>query len=135
MQLLILLRQKLIEAEYPLSCVEEAIAYVKSFHYIDDERYAMNYTRYAKERLSRQQIKQKLLAKGIHMEHIERALECEYDTDETAQIRKLLEKKNYDSTNVDSKTYRRVYQFLLRRGFRNEDIIREMKEMQEVSQW
>ena len=36
------LRRKLLESEYPEDLTEEAIAYVKSFHYIDDARYADN---------------------------------------------------------------------------------------------
>ena len=54
------LREKLRASEYPEEVIEEAIEYVKSFHYIDDERYAETFTRYKKEKMSRQQIKQKL---------------------------------------------------------------------------
>lgn len=34
------LRDKLEEGEFPPQAVSEAISYVKSFHYLDDERYA-----------------------------------------------------------------------------------------------
>ena len=37
------LRKKLLESEYPEDLAEEAIAYVKRFHYVDDARYADSY--------------------------------------------------------------------------------------------
>ena len=121
------LREKLKASEYPEEVIEEAIAYVKSFHYIDDQRYAENYTRYSKERLSKSQIRQKLMIKGVARDTIETALEEEYDTDETEQIRKLLEKKHFDGSSKDEGEFRRVYNYLLRRGFRSSDILKEMK--------
>ena len=37
------LYDKLKQNGYPESCIESAIAYVKSYHYIDDVRYARSY--------------------------------------------------------------------------------------------
>lgn len=127
------LRDKLALSEYPQECIEDAIAYVKSFHYLDDNRYAENYTRYSKTKYSRQQIKQKLMTKGLSKEVIEDAIDNEYDADESQHIRKLLEKKHYDSSNCDEGEFRRIYQYILRRGFRSNDILKEMKSFQEPS--
>lgn len=121
------LREKLRIAEYPEECVDMAIDYVKSYHYLDDVRYASTYTRYAKEKQSRGQIRQKLMAKGISRDLADQAIEEEYDTDESEQIRALLVKKHFDPSTHDDGEFRRVYQFLLRRGFRSSDILREMK--------
>ena len=121
------LREKLAASEYPNECIEDAIAYVKSFHYLDDERYAETFTRYKKDKLSRQQIKQKLMAKGVSKELISNALEEAYDVDETVHIRNILEKKKFSSDTADDKTFRRTYNYLLRRGFRSNDILKEMK--------
>ena len=121
------LREKLKASEYPDEVVEEAIAYVKSFHYLDDERYAEIFTRYRKDRMSRQQIKQKLMAKGVAKDLILNALEEEYDADETVHIRNILEKKHFSSDTADEKEFRRTYNYLLRRGFRSNDILKEMK--------
>lgn len=121
------LREKLKASDYPEEIIEEAIEYVKSFHYLDDKRYAENFTRYKKENLSRQQIKQKLMSKGIARDTIEFAIEEEYDADETEHIRKLLEKKHFDGSSKDEGEFRRVYNYLLRRGFRSNDILKEMK--------
>ena len=40
------LRQKLSMGGYPQDAQEEAISYVKSYHYIDDRQYAMDYIEY-----------------------------------------------------------------------------------------
>lgn len=127
------LRDKLAESDYPEECIEGAIQYVKDFHYLDDARYAENFTRYSKERLSREQIKQKLMGKGITRELIDSAIEDEYDADEKEHIRLLLEKKRFCGTSADDSEFRRVYQYLLRRGFRSSDILREMKSFKEPS--
>lgn len=121
------LREKLRASDYPDEVIEEAIEYVKSFHYIDDERYAENFTRYRKENMSRQQIKQKLLSKGVSNDIISNALEEEYDVDESVHIRKLLEKKHFSYKDSDEGEFRRVYNYLLRRGFRSNEILKEMK--------
>lgn len=120
------LRDKLLSSEYPECCVEDAIAYVKSFHYLDDSRYAETFTRYKKEKLSRHQIKQKLMTKGVSREIVAKAIEVEYDVDESVHIRNLLEKKHF-STDADEGEFRRVYNYLLRRGFRSGDILKEMR--------
>lgn len=122
------LREKLKASEYPSQCVDEAIEYVKSFHYLDDSRFARNYVRYHQDSLSRQQIFQKLLQKGIKKDDISNAIEEEYFAREDEQIKKLLEKKHYFDEPCDEKTYRRTYQFLLRRGFKSCDILKAMKE-------
>ena len=121
------LREKLMRSEYPEECIEDAIAYVKYFHYLDDERYAENFVRYKKEKLSRQQIKQKLMMKGISRELVSDAVEEGYDVDESVHIRSLLEKKRFSAEHSDEGEFRRVYNYLLRRGFRSSDILKEMK--------
>lgn len=121
------LREKLMLSEYPMECIEDAIAYVKSFHYLDDQRYAESFTRYRKDKMSRQQIKQKLLQKGISKDVVTDVIEEEYDADETIHIRNLLEKKHFSVEKADEKEFRRVYNYLLRRGFCSSDILKEMK--------
>ena len=121
------LREKLLASEYPQSCIDDAIAYVKSFHYLDDERYAENFTRYKKEGMSRQQIKQKLMLKGVSRDIVENAIDEEYDVDETVHIRNILEKKHFSYEASNEGEFRRIYNYLLRRGFRSSDILKEMK--------
>ncbi len=119
------LREKLKQGQYPGEVIEDAIAYVKRFHYVDDFRYACNYVRYRCQSKSRRMLMLELSQKGISRELAERALEEEYmEQDETFQIQKWVQKKQYDRGQADAKQKQKMYQFLLRKGFRSEDILR-----------
>ena len=126
------LREKLAGSDYPGECIDDAIAYVYQYHYLDDLRFARNYVRCFMDRLSRQQIKMKLMSKGVKREDVEKALNEEYIQEETAQIYKLLEKRHYRGEEKDTAEYRKVYQFLLRRGFKSSDIFRCMNGFSET---
>ena len=121
------LREKLAAGEYPQCCIDDAIDYVKSFHYLDDYRYACTYVQYRRERMSRGQLTQKLLQKGVDRSLIDRATEEYCTLDETERIMVLLAKKGYDPKNCEQKEFVRIYQFLLRRGFQSGDILKCMK--------
>ena len=58
------LRQKLIQNGYPQSAVEEAIKYVKSFGYINDEAYVRNFIECRKDKKSRKEIEALLMQKS-----------------------------------------------------------------------
>lgn len=122
------LREKLVAGEYPQRCIDEAISYVKKYGYLDDSRFASTYIRYHQEKLGRVQIYQKLISKGISRDDIQSALDQEYTADEMEHIERLLEKKHYDSKTCDEREFRRIYQFLQRRGFKNSQIIKAMKQ-------
>ena len=121
------LREKLTQGGYPDCCVDAAIDYVKSFHYLDDYRFASTYVRYHQDSLSRRQLEQKLMTKGIGRDDINCAIDSEYTADEEKHIAKLLEKKHYDPDNCDEKEFRRIYQFLMRRGFKSSQILSAMR--------
>lgn len=121
------LRDKLEEGMYPADVIDAAVDYVKSYHYIDDERYARNMIRYQQEKKSRLQIKTDLLRKGISSEIIDHAMEEEYQVSSEELILKLLEKKGYEPESADDTQRRRVYNFLLRKGFRSDEISRCMR--------
>lgn len=118
------LRQKLKESGYPDAAVDEAILYVASYHYIDDERYARNYVRYHQNGKSRRKIFESLLQKGIAKDIIELALDEEYEASEETMILELLQKKHYDPTQADIKEKAKMFRFLLGRGFDAGDIDR-----------
>ena len=121
------LRRKLMESGYPQELAEEAIAYVKSYHYIDDDRYARTFIRLNQERKSNGRMKMDLLSRGIAQDTIERALEEENETEQEAIIRKLVEKKHYDPDTATPQETQKIYQFLLRRGFRSSEIMHVIK--------
>ena len=119
------LREKLKQGGYPQACIDLALEYVKSFHYVDDYRYACTYINYRQDRT---QVVSKCLPVPIRSRY--RALEECYEGDEQDQIIRLLEKKKFDAQNSDQKEFTRVYQYLMRRGFRSNDVLRAMKSKQ-----
>lgn len=120
------LRDKLQQNAYPDPCIEQAIAYVKSYHYVDDYRYATTYIRYHQEKESRQKLTQKLMMRGVSRDIIARAMDEEFVTDECEQIRALLQKRRFDPDTADAAMRRKMVQFLMRKGFKTGDIIRVM---------
>ena len=121
------LYDKLKQNGYPESCIESAIAYVKSYHYIDDFRYASTYIRYHQEMKSRQKLKMELMAKGIGRDLVDAALEEEYVSDDQKKIAELLQKRHYSFEDADVSEQRKNYQFLLRWGFKSSDILHVMR--------
>lgn len=122
------LYEKLRQSGYPEICVEEAVSYVKQYHYIDDLKYARTYVRYQQQKKSRQRLCQDLMQKGVSREFIRQALEEEYLSDEREKIKALLEKRHYDYACTDRREQQRMYQFLMRRGYKSGDILAVMRQ-------
>lgn len=117
------LREKLLQSAYPNEAVEEAVDYVKSYHYIDDERYARTFIRYHQKDRSRRRLETDLIKRGVSKDTIKICMDEEFEADETEQIRILLEKKQYEKETATQKERAKMYQFLARRGFRHSDIM------------
>ena len=111
------LRDKLSCSGYPITAVDAALEYVKSYNYINDYRYALNYISCYGEARSRRRIKQDLLQKGMTSESIDRAIDEAYETDERKLAFDLIKKKKYDPSTADDKDRARMYRFLASRGF------------------
>lgn len=121
------LRQKLKEGDYPEEIIDIAIAYVQKLHYQDDRRYASNYVDYRKKNKSRLQLKQELYCKGIPADMTKEILE-EYSSDEEREaIRGWLRRKGYDPAEATPESQRKMYGFLMRKGFRMEDVLAVMR--------
>lgn len=117
-------RQKLKEGGYPSFLIDDAIDYLYSYHYLDDERYAKNYVRFHQDNKSKRRIANDLIAKGVSKAVIETAIEVDYQSDEASQIEKLLNKKKYDRENATEKDRAKMFRFLAYRGFSSEDIMK-----------
>lgn len=120
------LRQKLIQDQYPGFLVDAAVDYVKSYHYIDDLRYASSYIRLHQSEKSRMQLKLALQNRGVSRAVIDQALEDTYEDHEDEQIRLFLLKKQYDPERTDQSQKYRIYQNLCRKGFSNSKIKQQM---------
>ncbi|MDE5933071.1 MAG: recombination regulator RecX [Lachnospiraceae bacterium] len=124
------LEDKLKQGGYPAEIMEEALAYVESYGYVNDENYARNYVEYHVQTRSRKRIENDLQQKGIHREVISKVfdelLENGLEMDETAMIQKILLKKNYHTGTANDKERQKMYGFLYRKGFRTDAISRAL---------
>lgn len=123
------LREKLRQNSYPQEAIEDAIEYVKRYHYVDDLRYAKTFVLYHQEKRSRLRLKTDLLRRGIKGDVIDAALEEVFTFDEREQMRELLAKRRFPQNLGDDGEFRKNYQFLMRRGFKSSDILSVMKAM------
>ena len=125
-------REKLLQAEFSPELVEDAIAYVKSYGYVNDARYARTYISFRMESKSRQKILSELQMKGVDRQTALEAweeMEELMEPDERAVLRKTIEKKYAPDTELDEGQMRRLYGYLARRAFKYEDISHTLDEM------
>lgn len=124
------LHSKLSQGYYPETVIQQALAYVDSFHYTDDLRYAVSYITYNENRKSRKRIEQDLFSKGISKETVAQAWSDWKEqggiSDEQAMIRALLEKKHYHPECTEYKEQQKLFAFLMRKGFSAEAIRKAM---------
>ena len=126
------LRSKLKLDMYPEDIIETVIQYVKGFRYIDDRDYARRFVESRQGSKSKLEIKMSLLQKGISKEMVSEVLEEYYENrDESVAIRRLLEKKRFSSERATEEEKRKMYGYLLRKGFRYEDV----RQVIQVSSW
>lgn len=127
------LKEKLRQGLYPEDVMEEALDYVASFHYIDDDRYALDFIRCSCEKKSRKRIEADLARRGVDRDTVERAWSrwaAEGNMqDEESQIAGLLEKRHFQAHLADRKQWRSTYAYLIRKGYSSESILNVMKRM------
>lgn len=120
------LKVKLIMGGYPEQIAQEAIDYVASFHYVNDEGYACDFIECNKDKKSKRRILQDLAARGISGDTAEAAWEetAGEDSDELEkeQILHWIEKKNFDAEAASPKDKQKMMAFLYRKGFATDNI-------------
>jgi len=121
------LRNKLAQSEYPQEVIDKAIAYVQGFHYLDDKRYAENYVDLRKRTKSRRQIRQELYQKGVPQDIARTAMEDYSPDQEREAIYEWMRKKHFSPDNATPEERKKIYGFLLRKGFRMSDILSCLK--------
>lgn len=124
------LEDKLKQGEYPPACIEEALAYVESYGYIDDRRYARDFIECYMQNKSRSRIETDLMKKGISKEVVREAFETleelGVEQNEMELVVKLLEKKKYCAKTATKQEQQKMYGFLYRKGFHSDIISRAL---------
>lgn len=114
---------------YPEDIIEIAMQYVKSFGYIGDKGYAKRFVESRQGSKSKLEIKMALLQKGISKEIVSEVLEAYYDVrDESMAIQRLLDKKRFSVETATEEEKRKIYGYLMRKGFSYDDIRRVIQE-------
>lgn len=117
------LMDKLLKAGFSEEAVNGATEYVKSFHYIDDERYAMRFVDIYHKSRSINRLRQDLTKRHVPEEYICLALESVDGGDSEAlekEIQKILSGKDLDC--LEYKEKQKVAAKLYRKGFSVSDI-------------
>lgn len=119
---------KLKLAGYAMPIVDLIITYVKSYHYIDDLKYAINYVKSRKEVKSKTVLVMELKQKGIPKDYIDQAFYEEYNEgiDEEIAILKHISKKVKDLNNITEEEKAKVSSYLYRKGFSYDTIKRHL---------
>ena len=125
------LRSKLKEGGYPQESIDSALAYVKSYHYVDDLQFAKDYIVNQAGKKSKRVLEQDLIARGVSRDEIEAAFaeaaEKGDGPDELALARMWLAKKRYDPAQADFAEKRKAAAFLYRKGISAETVRKAME--------
>ena len=115
--------EALTKTRYPEDVTDTAISYVKSFGYINDEAYIRNFVISKRANKSKREIKMLLGQKGVKGEQVDFILEELYQEESEADtIRRIMEKKHWEPSEMDEKQRQKMYGYLMRKGFSYEEI-------------
>ena len=125
------LRSKLREGLYPTWLEDNALAYVKSFGYIDDTAYARDYAASLSSRYSLRVIRNKMQQKGIAAQVIESCLaemEGQLLDQEKDLLDALIYKKTKGQIPAEPKERAKLMRFLAGKGFSSESVRNALKD-------
>lgn len=110
-------RSKLKEKEYCREEIEETLAFLKEYRFINDAEYAKTYIRVYSAKKSIRKIRYDLEKKGVEKDLIAAGLE-DQPVDEEEQIRCLLRKKGYlPGVCMENSAYQKLAGSLFRKGY------------------
>lgn len=123
------LLQKLKRSGYPDTVIQMTLEYVRSYHYLDDERYAKNYITYKGNRKSRRELSYNLSMKGIDLNAVIEAEDSIQLPDDRTTIKTLLIKRWGEHPMPEIKEKDRMTRYLARHGFLAGDVYSVYQEL------
>lgn len=125
------IRELLIDAKLSEQVIDEVVAYLSEYGFLDDEAYALLFSRDKRNINGYGPVKiaYALRRKGIDDECIARGLE-EYTTDSEKELIQSIVEKKYLRDGELNKTWEKIVRFLLSRGFHYDpikDVLRQWK--------
>lgn len=124
------IRELLIDAKLSEQVIDEVVAYLSEYGFLDDEAYALLFSRDKRNINGYGPVKiaYALRRKGIDGKYIARALE-EYTTDSEKELIQSIVEKKYLRGGELNKSWEKIVRFLLSRGF-HYDAVKDV-----LSQW
>lgn len=124
------MKEKLREAGYPSSVIDEAVEKLKKAGYLDDLRFAQTYVRSHYQDRSKIRIIRDLAGKGISETVIEEAFAAVGEVENLSaaqrdQVIRLLEKRGFDPAQATYEERQKTMAFLHRKGYPT-DLIRSL---------
>ena len=126
------IRKKLEEKEFPEKILDETVAYLYEYHYLDEERLIHSYLAGNAKNKSRRMILLKLEEKGISQDAVQKAMEsAEYEGNTAAfyALKKKLKGEEAESLSWNEK--QKINASLYRKGFTIDEINKAWKLYQE----
>jgi regulatory protein len=123
------LQDRLRQAKFAESVIDYALAEMERLKLIDDAEFARSYgqNRMVTHPVSKRMLERELKFKGLSEDEIQQGVERAYESQDESQVaRQLAGKRKKSVSHLDEdKAKKRVYDFLLRRGF-NWDVISDI---------
>ena len=127
------LRDKLLKAQTDRQSLEEAMDFVRSQGYIDDEKYARDYLHSRRTKKSFRQIRADLIRKGIPRDILDRVFD-ENEEQNGHDLQQLFERYIRRFPDFDRDAARRTYAHFARKGYASDlisSMIRARADMEE----
>lgn len=125
------IREKLTQKGYDENIIEDEIAFLKDYGFINDLRYAQRFISDAinLKKWGKARIRAELLRKGVDREIIDNAVEDAFMVvDDDRLLNEMRRRfKNSDLSNIKERT--RIFNFYMRRGFSPDEIKGVMNSM------
>lgn len=118
--------QKLKEKGYSDDDIEETVDKLSYYGYLNDQNYTISYIKDNASKKGKKLITNELSKKGVDKSVIDFACE-EVEIDELSSIDYIISHRFSDANFKDEKTYRRIVNYFLRRGFTYDNIKRSIK--------
>ena len=117
------LRDKLLKAQTDRQSLEEAMDFVRSQGFIDDDKYARDYLHSRRTKKSFRQIRADLMRKGIPRDILDRVFE-EDEGQNSRDLQQLFERYIRRFPDFDRDATRRTYAHFARKGYSHDLISR-----------
>ena len=125
------LRGKLLEKGYDENIIEDEIAFLKDYGYINDARYAQRFVSDAVnlKKWGKIRIRTELLRKGVQGDIVDNAIEDAFCEESDDRLFELMKKRFMNSDFSNIKERNRIFNFYMRRGFTPDEIKGAMNRM------